>query len=146
MATKYYGIRDNWTDDDVANVIEVASEDGSVSSVKVNGVEYGGGGGDFSTAEVTFNMTSDSRGDGSDWDTDIKNDHNAFYDTDGLQTSFHIENVGTVTTTLILNPQGEGYMYYQNITSTNIEINGNASKYDSETILVTGDCTITFEI
>lgn len=54
MATKYYGIKDNWTDDDVANVIEVASEDGSVSSVKVNGVEYGGGGGDFSTAEVTF--------------------------------------------------------------------------------------------
>ena len=53
MATKYYGIKDNWTDDDVANVIEVASEDGSVSSVKVNGVEYGGGGGDFSTAEVT---------------------------------------------------------------------------------------------
>ena len=45
MATKYYGIKDNWTDDDVANVIEVASEDGSVSSVKVNGVEYGGGGG-----------------------------------------------------------------------------------------------------
>ena len=43
MATKYYGIKDNWTDDDVANVIEVASEDGSVSSVKVNGVEYGGG-------------------------------------------------------------------------------------------------------
>ena len=45
MATKFYGIKDNWTDDDVANVIEVASEDGSVSSVKVNGVEYGGGGG-----------------------------------------------------------------------------------------------------
>ena len=44
MATKFYGIKDNWTDDDVANVIEVASEDGSVSSVKVNGVEYGGGG------------------------------------------------------------------------------------------------------
>ena len=54
MATKYYGIKDNWTDDDVANVIEVASEDGSVSSVKVNGVEYGGGGGgDFSTCTLT---------------------------------------------------------------------------------------------
>ena len=62
MATKYYGIKDNWTDDDVANVIEVASEDGSVSSVKVNGVEYGGGGGgDFSTAQVTVinNLSSD---------------------------------------------------------------------------------------
>ena len=56
MATKYYGIKDNWTDDDVANVIEVASEDGSVSSVKVNGVEYGGGGGggDLAIASVTL--------------------------------------------------------------------------------------------
>ena len=59
MATKYYGIKDNWTDDDVANVIEVASEDGSVSSVKVNGVEYGGGG-DLTVAEVTItNNTAD---------------------------------------------------------------------------------------
>lgn len=53
MATKYYGIKDNWTDDDVANVIEVASEDGSVSSVKVNGVEYGGGGGSSDGLLVT---------------------------------------------------------------------------------------------
>ncbi len=62
MATKYYGINDKWTDDDIENVIEVTSEDGSVDSVKVNGVEYGGGGGgDFSTAEVTFsNSTEDN--------------------------------------------------------------------------------------
>ena len=60
MATKYYGIKDNWTDDDVANVIEVASEDGSVSSVKVNGVEYGGGGGgDFSTVDVIVTNNND---------------------------------------------------------------------------------------
>ena len=59
MATKYYGIKDNWTDDDVANVIEVASEDGSVSSVKVNGVEYGGGGGDnlLKTTVIYVNST-----------------------------------------------------------------------------------------
>ena len=58
MATKYYGIKDNWTDDDVANVIEVASEDGSVSSVKVNGVEYGGGGGViFGPFTVTLHST-----------------------------------------------------------------------------------------
>ena len=52
MATKYYGINDKWTDDDVANVIEVASEDGTVNSVKVNGVEYGGGGN--YTAKITI--------------------------------------------------------------------------------------------
>lgn len=51
MATKYYGINDKWTDDDVENVIEIASEDGTVDSVKVNGEEYGGCGG---TAHITF--------------------------------------------------------------------------------------------
>lgn len=45
MATKYYGINDKWTDDDIENVIEITSEDGSVDSVKVNGEDYGGGGG-----------------------------------------------------------------------------------------------------
>lgn len=44
MATKYYGINDKWTDDDIENVIEITSEDGSVDSVKVNGEEYEGGG------------------------------------------------------------------------------------------------------
>ena len=60
MATKYYGINDKWTDDDLANVIEVASEDGTVSSVKVNGVEYGGGGSsDFSVAVVEITSAVD---------------------------------------------------------------------------------------
>ena len=55
MATKYYGINDKWTNDDIENVIEVTSEDGSVNSVKVNGEEYGGGGGGgmFTTAVLT---------------------------------------------------------------------------------------------
>lgn len=60
MATKYYGIKDNWTDDDVANVIEVASEDGSVSSVKVNGVEYGGGGGSIEMETGILQPNADS--------------------------------------------------------------------------------------
>ena len=53
MATKYYGINDKWTDDDIENVIEVTSDDGSVDSVKVNGVEYGGGGGGGTALRVT---------------------------------------------------------------------------------------------
>lgn len=53
MATKYYGINDKWTDDDIENVIEIASEDGTVDSVKVNGEEYGGGGGGIPTITVT---------------------------------------------------------------------------------------------
>lgn len=62
MATKYYGINDKWTDDDIENVIEVASEDGSVNSVKVNGEDYGGGGGgdSFQLVDVTVINTKAS--------------------------------------------------------------------------------------
>ena len=63
MATKYYGIKDNWTDDDVANVIEVASEDGSVSSVKVNGVEYGGGGGSIDVNHLALTIVNNTAND-----------------------------------------------------------------------------------
>lgn len=61
MANKYYGINDKWTDDDLTNVIEVASEDGTVSSVKVNGVEYGGGGGGSMTLilEDSYTVAAD---------------------------------------------------------------------------------------
>ena len=62
MATKYYGINDKWTNDDIENVIEVTSEDGSVNSVKVNGEEYGGGGGGtlagFDIISVTVTATN----------------------------------------------------------------------------------------
>lgn len=59
MATKYYGINDKWTDDDIENVIEVASEDGSVNSVMVNGVAYGGGGGATSASVTITNNSGD---------------------------------------------------------------------------------------
>lgn len=58
MATKYYGINDKWTDDDIENVIEVASEDGTVNSVMVNGEEYGGGGGDPETVNIKIKNNS----------------------------------------------------------------------------------------
>ena len=55
MAVKNYMINDKWLDIAKENIVEVKSTDGVIGSVKVNGQEYGGGGGssDFSTAEVT---------------------------------------------------------------------------------------------
>ena len=35
MANKYYGIRDNWTDDDLSNVVDITSEDGVITEVNV---------------------------------------------------------------------------------------------------------------
>lgn len=63
MATKYYGINDKWTDDDIENVIEVTSEDGSVDSVKVNGVEYGGGGGGSEAEQLLITSATIEAGD-----------------------------------------------------------------------------------
>ena len=56
MAIKNYLINDKWLDLDKQNIVEVKSTDGVIGSVKLNGEEYGGGGGssDFSTAEVTM--------------------------------------------------------------------------------------------
>lgn len=64
MAVKNYMINDKWLDIAKQNIVEVKSTDGVIGSVKVNGEEYGGGGGssDFSTAEVTFISVSDTYG------------------------------------------------------------------------------------
>ena len=89
MATKNYMINDKWLDLDKQNIVELQSVDGVLDSLKVNGseivtpsgkititengtdidiaqyaladvnVEGGGGGGDFSTAEVTIINTSE---------------------------------------------------------------------------------------
>ena len=59
---KFYGAHDQWTDLDKQNDVLITSTDGVIDSVKVNGEDYGGGGGssDFSTADLTLvNNTSD---------------------------------------------------------------------------------------
>ena len=58
MAIKNYLINDKWLDLDKQNIVEVKSTDGVIGSVKLNGEEYGGGGGesDFSTANAVFHV------------------------------------------------------------------------------------------
>ena len=92
MATKNYMINDKWLDLDKQNIVELQSVDGELDSLKVNGsevvtpsgkititengtdidiaqyaladvnVEGGGGSSDFSTAEVTINVTGNVNG------------------------------------------------------------------------------------
>lgn len=60
MAVKNYGIRDQWTNLDKLNNVDIKSVDGVIESVKINGEEAGGGGSsDFSTAEVTSSNDSE---------------------------------------------------------------------------------------
>ena len=139
MATKYYGIKDNWTDDDVANVIEVASEDGSVSSVKVNGVEYGGGGGgDFSTAEVTVSTTN------ADISKYILPNINPYDDI----MEISIEPDSEPYTWYAVLYKGASELHFDTaIPKTSITITGDANlpEFGTNTyvIEITGDCTIT---
>ena len=93
MATKYYGINDKWTDDDLANVIEVASEDGTVSSVKVNGVEYGGGGGVTGIKQI--NITGACNG-GAGYELFLDTLHNLDYSH--LNIGARINDTGTKMT------------------------------------------------
>lgn len=57
MAVKNYMINDKWLDIAKQNILEVESTDGVIGSVKVNGQEYGGGGGsdeEFKLASITW--------------------------------------------------------------------------------------------
>ena len=61
MAVKNYGIRDQWTNLDKLNNVDIKSVDGVIESVKINGEEAGGGGSsDFSTATLTLTNTTEN--------------------------------------------------------------------------------------
>lgn len=58
--TKMYSVLDKWTDLEKENIVDFTSVDGTVTQARLNGVPVGGGGGgDFSTAKVTFTELSD---------------------------------------------------------------------------------------
>ena len=132
MATKYYGIKDNWTDDDVANVIEVASEDGSVSSVKVNGVEYGGGGGGGETVQVTI---INNTGDEVELDLVSLTSDPAGYKYSGPTYSPAGSDTYTVPTY-----EGSTHMLTVGLNVTSVSGSAEISGFS---IIITGDCTIT---
>mgnify|MGYP007022374285 CR=1 FL=1 len=53
--TRTYQIMDPWKDRDVVNLVDVKAVDGEITEVKVNGQPAGGGGGgDLTTAKLTF--------------------------------------------------------------------------------------------
>ena len=141
MATKYYGIKDNWTDDDVANVIEVASEDGSVSSVKVNGVEYGGGGGgDFTTAEMTvIDTTNNSNSLFMPIAVDTIDPPPFVVMPTGLDIEAYSEANSTVVYTVVLY---KGYAKLSCNPELSIAISGDISGSNG-TYVITGNSTIT---
>lgn len=54
MTYKNYKIRDNWLDIDKYNDVDIQSVDGVIQTVKVNGEDVGGSGGEFKIANITW--------------------------------------------------------------------------------------------
>ena len=130
MAVKTYVVNDEWKDINKANKISAYVEDGEVQGVFLNGEELGGGGGgDFSIAEVTItNATL------SDVDCGIPYINQDYDDSEALRS---IPADDERICAIILY-KGTAYIY---IDSEDIEVTGGVSIDDG--IIVTGDGTIT---
>lgn len=140
MAVKNYGIRDQWTNLDKLNNVDIKSVDGVIESVKINGEEAGGGGGssDFSAAEVTVV--------GSDVESSMPR---CVYEPEA-PVNYYLDAIGES----ILEPGIYTTVLYKgclicklvNIAvDKSISLSGNCQWLDEEEglLVITGDCTIT---
>lgn len=136
MAIKNYMINDKWLDIAKQNIVEVESTDGVIGSVKVNGEEYGGGGGssDFSTAEVTLIVGTVSY---------VAMQGACIRERGGvgsIRTSYFIEENTTSVTQAVLY-QGMGFVMID--TEATVSVSGNIQEVSTGYYSITGDCTIT---
>lgn len=142
MAIKNYMINDKWLDIAKQNIVEVESTDGVIGSVKVNGQEYGGGGGssDFSTAEVTVSP-NDGYVELNGFVPVILDDEGEFITcVDSLENGYNV---------VLYN----GSLVLVTTTEPTYTVSGNATLETIEPIMpmepkrykltITGDCTIT---
>jgi hypothetical protein len=150
VITKSYIMRDDWIDKGVVNTVAFKSVDGEVQDVLVNGEPAGGGGGgDFSVAEVTI--------------TDTNGEGYSIYAPFVLESNEYIQNGGILPEEVT--PASSIYpcyftdsfngpvrvALYKNSAYIKIDgdiatVTGNASIVDApnnQVVLVTGNCTIT---
>lgn len=133
MAVRNYGIHDKWTNINKVNNVEIQSVDGVIENILVNGEPAGGGGGgDFTVANVTITQIGEHYADLSGCCCYTEDDENfsaAFLDYEVVNKVILYKGSAMVN---VNNRQGT------------ITVSGNAVYNESsETIMVTGDCTIT---
>lgn len=145
MAVKNYGIRDQWTNSDKLNNVDIKSVDGVIESVKINGEEAGGGSSDFNTAQMTVINNKA-------WHVQCTDCPVASVEDEMLFGGFYVDaNSQSVFDVIIY----KGYAHILEIVTgvsldnpidleTEASLSGNA-EYDAEDglIAITGDCTIT---
>lgn len=135
MAVKNYGIRDQWTNLDKLNNVDIKSVDGVIESVKINGEEAGGGGSsDFSTAEVTVN--------GNFTQSDLFIVSVIEKDPNNEDLAFPQLQSGNSTYTVILY-KGRSALMFMGSQSRTITVSGNIETVGTGVYIITGDGTIT---
>lgn len=144
--TKTYQIMDPWKDMDKVNLVDVKSVDGEITDVKVNGVPAGGGGGgDFSTAQVTIDNSNNQGGYPEIYGSIIDS-----YNTGGLPptladcTGGEIVPSDPIQTYTIILYKGKAKLFVNDFAGSHtITVSGNVTNNGSTTYIVSGNGTIT---
>lgn len=144
MAVKNYMINDKWLDIAKQNIVEVESTDGVIGSVKVNGEEYGGSGGesDFSTAELVLTNNSG---------IPFEAYGATFYNEEEYESTGSIYESGVSGTIPVILYKGKAYIdLVTSINKSAVVLSGDITGVNDVLLQtkykgfnITGDCTIT---
>ena len=143
--TRTYQIMDPWKDRDVVNLVDVKAVDGEITEVKVNGEPAGGGGGDFSTAQVTID-NSNSQGGYPEIYGSIVGSYNTggFPPTLADCTEGYIAPSDPIQTYTVILYKGKAKLFINDSAGSHtITVSGNVTNISDTTCVVSGNGTIT---
>ena len=150
---KNYGIHDEWKDLDKVNDIDIKSVDGVIDSIKVNGEEAGGGGGDFKNAVVKI-VSNRSRASRAGFYDFVNNDdgkligslidNGVYYVSNNDLQEFEIPANGEKDFNIMIVKDNEIKLSF-NAPAPNVSITGSGEVRSDDGVYcaITGDCTIT---
>lgn len=138
---KTYAVHDHWTDINKKNDVDIISIDGEITRIKVNGEDYGGGGGssDFSIANMTIQVVGDgNRIAFQDFLTIEEEEGRRIFNTKHEFDA--IADDGEMTYQIPILDGGYSVNIVDLVGTVSIE---GAGRYFTDHILCIGDCTIT---
>ena len=140
---KLYSVHDHWTDINKKNDVDIESIDGIITGIKVNGEDYGGGGGsDFSTADVTINNESGNTIPMIYIQSVIEENALSAESPAGVINAAY--NIGSTASIRVpLYKGGALWQFGDELIDYEISVSGSATKVASAIYYITGNCTIT---
>ena len=143
--TRTYQIMDPWKDRDVVNLVDVKAVDGEITEVKVNGEPAGGGGGgDFSTAQVTIDNSNNKGSYPPIYGSIIDS-----YNQGGIPptlidcTGGEIAPSDSIQTYTVILYKGKAKVSVRGLGGETITISGNVTDLGDTNYLFSGDGTLT---